>query len=155
MLETPKGRRNLFLWLGLVVALAAALCNVVVFLNPPGQSLIPWFSLILGIVALVLIVLGVKNVFTRPGTVGIRVLGVFVALLALLFSAGSIFLFKEARSVPASTDAPQIGQKAPDFTLPDTNNQNVSLAQLFAAAPGDAAAAAPHAVLLIFYRGYW
>lgn len=155
MLETPRGRRNLFLWLGLAVALAAALSNVAVFLNPPAQSLIPWISLVLGIAALVLIVLGVKNIFTQPRTFGGRVLGVFVALLALLFSVGSIFLFKVARAVPVSAEAPQVGQKAPDFTLPDTNNQDVSLAQLFAPVPGDTGVVPPHAVLLIFYRGYW
>ena len=155
MFETPKGRRNVFLWLGLLIALGAGLCNVVIFLNPPAQSLIPWLSVALGIIALVLVGVGVKDLFTQPGTAAKRVLGLFVALLALLFSAGSIFFFKEARAVPASADAPQIGQKAPDFTLPDTNNQNVSLAQLFAPAPGGSAAVAPHAVLLIFYRGYW
>jgi len=153
--EAMKAPRNSALWLGLAIALAAALCNAVLFLNPPAQRLIPWLSLVLGIVALVLIILGVKNLFTRSRTVVRRVLGVFVAVVSLLLSAGSILLFFHARAVPPSADAPQVGQKAPDFTLPDANNQPVSLAQLFAPAPGDAAAVAPRAVLLIFYRGYW
>ena len=155
MLDTAKPPRNSSLWFGLTIALAAILCNFAFFLNPPAQSLIPWLSLVLGVVALVFIALGVKNLFTQSRTIGRRVLGVFVALIALLFSAGSIFFFTQARAVPPSTDAPQVGQKAPDFTLPDANNQNVSLAQLFAPTPGDAGTLAPHAVLLIFYRGYW
>ena len=155
MVEAAAVPRNSSLWIGLVIALAATLCNVILFLNPPAQSLIPWLSLVLGTLALVFIAVGVKNLFTQSRTIGRRVLGVFVALIALLFSAGSIFLFTQARAVPPSTDAPQVGQKAPDFTLPDSNNQNVSLTQLFAPAPGDASSVAPHAVLLIFYRGYW
>ena len=146
---------NPSLWLGLAIAFAAMLCNLVLFLNPPAQSVIPWLSLVLGIVAIVFVVLGVKNLFTQSRAIAGRVLGVFVALLSLLFSASSIFLFVHARAVPPSSDAPQIGQKAPDFTLPDTNNQPLSLMQLFAPVPGNAAVAAPNAVLLIFYRGYW
>jgi hypothetical protein len=72
-----------------------------------------------------------------------------------------------ARDLPASSGAPQVGQKAPDFTLSDSNGNTVSLGQLLgsgAAAtgtPGEASGAttvgspAPKAVLLIFYRGYW
>ena len=53
-----------------------------------------------------------------------------------------------AAALPATAPALEVGQKAPDFTLPDTNHQNVALAQLLAA-PG------AKGVLLIFYRGYW
>lgn len=155
MAETVKPAGNAPLWLGLAAALAAMLCNAVLFLNPPAQGLIPWVSLVLGIVGLVFIALGVKNLFTESRGIAGRVLGAFVALVSLLFSAGSILLFVHARAVPASADAPQIGQKAPDFTLPDTNKQPVSLMQLFAPASGNAATAAPNAVLLVFYRGYW
>lgn len=157
MPEPAEVSRNSPLWLGLAIAFAAILCNLVVFLNPPAQNLIPWLSLALGIVALGFIAIGVKNLFTfaHSRTVGARVLGVFVALIALLFSAGAIFGFMQARAVPSSADAPHVGQKAPDFSLPDANDQTVSLAQLFSPAPGDSAGAAPHAVLLIFYRGYW
>ena len=63
-----------------------------------------------------------------------------LALLSLLFSSSTILIFVHARAVPLPTDAPQVRQKAPDFSLLDTNNQTVSLAQLSAPAPGDAAA---------------
>jgi uncharacterized RDD family membrane protein YckC len=155
MADSSNPNRNSSLWLGLIAALAALLCNFVFFLNPPAQGAIPWLSLALAAVALVLLALGVKNLFMQRRTIAARIFGVVVVLFSLLLSVGSIFGFFHARAVPASTDAPQIGQKAPDFTLADTTGQSISLAQLFAPAPGDAAAAAPKAVLLIFYRGYW
>ena len=143
------------LWLGLGVALAAMLCNFVVFLNPPAQSAIPWLSLILGVVALAFIALGAKNLFVQHRSLAAKIMGTLVVLLSVLLSAGSIFGFFEARAVPPSTDAPQVGEKAPDFTLPDTKNHAVSLAQLLASTSGNSTAAAPQAVLLVFYRGYW
>jgi len=97
----------------------------------------------------------VKNVFAQPRSVAARIGGTLVVLLALLFAGSSLFVSYHARALPASADAPHVGQKVPDFTLADTNGQPVSLAQLFALAPGDPSAAAPKAVLLIFYRGYW
>jgi peroxiredoxin len=47
--------------------------------------------------------------------------------------------------LPASAAAPRVGQKAPDFTLPDQNGRTVALADLIS----------DNGVLLIFYRGYW
>jgi len=47
------------------------------------------------------------------------------------------------------------GDLAPDFTLADTNDQPVSLAQLLAQAANDSKAMPAKSVLLIFYRGYW
>jgi hypothetical protein len=147
--------RNSFLWLGLAIAFAAMLSNLVPYVVPAAQTFVPWTALVLAALALVFIALGVKNLFAPSHSIGARTLGVFGALLALLVSAASIWLFFHARALPPSTDAPQVGQKAPDFTLPDANNQPVSLTQLLAPTPGGASAPAPHAVLLIFYRGYW
>jgi hypothetical protein len=49
-------------------------------------------------------------------------------------------------SMPASTGAPRVGQKAPHFTLPDQNGKSVALADLLSNNSG---------ALLIFYRGHW
>jgi peroxiredoxin len=51
--------------------------------------------------------------------------------------------------------APQAGQKAPDFTLPDQNGNAVTLAGLLAPPQGGPGNGRANAVLLIFYRGYW
>ena len=155
MPDSNHPRTNSSLWLGLTAALSAVLCNFAFFLNPPAQSAIPWLSLALGAAAIIFLALGAKNLFAQPRTIAARIFGVAIVLFSLLLSVGSIFGFFKARAVPASTDAPQIAQKVPDFTMTDTHGQSVSLAQLFAPTPTDAASPAPKAVLLIFYRGYW
>ena len=66
------------------------------------------------------------------------------ALLFVIYVAGSW--------LPASSAAPQVGQKAPDFTLNDVNDKPVTLAQLLTEPVNNTP---PKAVLLIFYRGYW
>ena len=56
-----------------------------------------------------------------------------------------------ARQLPASAGAPKVGEKAPDFTLPDSQGKPVRLSGLLETGGG-----APGSwVLLIFYRGYW
>jgi peroxiredoxin len=60
-----------------------------------------------------------------------------------------------ARQLPSSTAAPHIGQKAPDFTLPDQNGKPVALADLLASPPEGATSGAANGALLIFYRGHW
>ena len=55
-------------------------------------------------------------------------------------------------NVPRSPNAPKVGDKIPDFTLPDSTGKLVKLSELLSTALGE------HKqpwVLLIFYRGYW
>lgn len=54
---------------------------------------------------------------------------------------------------PLSKNTPNAGEKAPDFTLPDTANKLVKLSDVLAE-PG-AKGQKGSWVLLIFYRGYW
>jgi peroxiredoxin len=71
----------------------------------------------------------------------------------VLVIAFFIFIaFIEARRLPASAGAPQVGQRAPDFTLTDINHKPVALAELLAQSVNNKPA---KGVLLIFYRGYW
>jgi hypothetical protein len=53
--------------------------------------------------------------------------------------------------LPLSTGAPYVGQKAPDFTLPDQHGKPVSLHGLLKSAR----AGKLNGLVLIFYRGYW
>lgn len=69
------------------------------------------------------------------------------ALLCAVAPAGA--------QLPSSKGAPKVGDKMPDFTLPDTNNKPVKLSELLAPAAGGKNAKAGPWVLLIFYRGYW
>ncbi len=65
--------------------------------------------------------------------------------------------------MPAAHGAPQVGQKAPEFSLVDTNGKSVKLSELLTApvnaapsvAGSPAAGPAAKGVLLVFYRGYW
>lgn len=144
-------RRNSALWLGLLLILLAILSNTLYFLHLPARAL-PYLNLALPILALLFLLAGVFRAFRQPQLYRGKVWGTILAVLSLLISLGSVLFFMVARSVPRSAGAPQIGQRVPDFTLPDSTGQPVSLSQLFSAAPG---AAPPKAVLLVFYRGYW
>ncbi|MFN0140880.1 MAG: hypothetical protein ACKVQW_12445 [Pyrinomonadaceae bacterium] len=75
-----------------------------------------------------------------------------IAAAALALVSGAVFglfvflAFFMATSLPKSTGAPQVGQKAHDFTLADTTGNQVSLNGSLVDKKG---------VLLVFYRGYW
>jgi len=155
MTEIGEPHRNRALWLGFVFALVALLCNAAFFISPPVQEAIPWISLVVAIVALIFLVKGVIRFFAEPGSAGRRTLRAIGTLLSLLLIGVTIFSFVHARELPASTEAPKVGDKAPEFTLSDSTGQPVSLAQLFEPAAGEPQTLAPKAVLLIFYRGYW
>ena len=62
------------------------------------------------------------------------------------------FCIRDCPKTAGTAGVPQVGQKTPDFTLANTNGQQISLAQLLSTPVGNAH---PKAVLLVFYRGYW
>jgi hypothetical protein len=167
----------------LLLALAAMLSNAGFFLGLPGQRAIPWLSVAFAIAALTCAVIGIMRAFRQPevyrGKVSSSILGVLSLLICGLVAIAAI----TSRALPSSAAAPQVGQKAPDFTLADTSGNKVSLDQLLG--KSDAAtktasiiappkevmeklgmanqsspiaagiATPPKGVLLVFYRGYW
>lgn len=142
------------LW-GLLFALCSIGAHAAVYATPPMQSALPWLSLLFAILAMIMLVRGLWLTFRRAQIYRGKVLNIVLGVITLAVSGLMIFGFFLARKLPSATEAPQIGQHVPDFTLTDANGQSVSLDTLFMPASGDPQSAAPKSVLLIFYRGYW
>jgi hypothetical protein len=148
-------RFNWPLWVGLLVTLIGGFSYIAVFIWFPITRDFPWVNLLLFLVAVVFLWQGVRRGFardrahpTRSKIMTTLVTTFSVAIIALFLF--SYFVF--ARWLPPSTGAPHVGQKVPEFTLPDSTGRQVSLNELLTA-PIDGKA--PKGVLLIFYRGYW
>ena len=69
---------------------------------------------------------------------------VALALSALLLAAGAWFDLVLAR-VPVTPSVLRVGERPPDFTLPDAAGRPVTLSAYRGHKP----------VILVFYRGYW
>ena len=67
-----------------------------------------------------------------------------LGLSSLLLVGGAWFNFVIAR-VPDAPTALRVGERPPDYTLPDADGRPVSLADYRGKKP----------VVMIFYRGYW
>lgn len=148
-------RFNWPLWVGLLVTLIGGFSYIAVFIWFPITRDFPWVNLLLFAVALVLLWKGVRRAFARDRAhpkrsriIATMVTTFSVAIIALF--CFSYFVF--ARWLPPSTGAPHVGQKIPEFALPDSTGRQVSLNELLTT-PIDGKA--PKGVLLIFYRGYW
>ena len=161
MPDAVQRRKNIAPWAGLLFAIGAVVCNAAFFVNPPLQRTLPWLSLLFAVLALIFLATGLWRAFGQAQVYRGKVLSVVLSVIALLPVGFTGFVFVAARRLPSSTAAPQVGQKVPDFTLPDTSGKLVSLDQLLAAVPSPNSSASspeahvPKAVLLIFYRGYW
>src|SRR5215216_7940159 len=131
-------RFNWPLWVGFVLTLAAFMTYFFVFVWFPSTRDFPWANLLIFLIAAVLLVMGVRRGFApdRPHPTRSKVVTSIVATLGVVVLALFIFtVFVFARWLPASKGAPQVGQRAPDFTLTDTTGKQVSLTQLQTTAP--------------------
>ena len=148
-------RINWSLWAGFVLTIAAFLTYFFVFVQFPVTRDFPWANLLIFVVALVFIFAGVRRGFAsdRPHPIRSKIVTSIVATLSVVILGLFVFtIFVAGRWLPASKGAPQVGQRAPDFSLPDTNGNQVSLNQLLTSPVNGSA---PKGVLLVFYRGYW
>jgi hypothetical protein len=175
--EKTVRQRNWAPWIALLLAVAAMLSNAGFFLGLPGPKLIAWLGVVLAIAALVYAVIGVMRAFRQSQVYGGKVSSSILGVLSLLICGLVAIAAVTSRALPAATNAPQVGQKVPDFTLADANGNKVSLGQLLGKAGPSISASAtpvytsnvsgqtfpvglstatpPKAVLLVFYRGYW
>jgi hypothetical protein len=149
-------RFNWQLWTGFLLSIFALLSYPLLFGRFPSTRDFPWANLLLCVVAALLLFLGVRRAFASTNAHPVRskiIGGVFATLGVAILGLFIFSAFIMARWLPASHGAPQVGQKAPDFTLTDTNGRQVSLAEL--RTTPIATNTTPKGVLLIFYRGYW
>jgi hypothetical protein len=163
-------RSNRAIWIGVIFVLLGVLSNFLYFIHLPGQAVFPWLGLSLPAVGLALLLLGVRRAFApaqmsrnvagsmlfgQPQVYRGKIVGPILTVIGALVFGLSAWGFLHARAIPASKHAPQIGEKAPDFTLVNTSGQSVSLAELLSTPIDTASGKAPKGVLLIFYRGWW
>ena len=135
------------IWVGFLLVAAGLLSYVPIFAQYPATRDFPWVNLLMFAAALLLLAIGLTRAYGRRDRYHGRIFGPLLALLSVVgigFFAWGIFIV--ARDLPASASAPHVGQKAPDFTLPDQDDNPVALADLLSGSK---------AALLIFYRGYW
>jgi hypothetical protein len=141
------------LWLGFLIGVFALLSYPFVFVNWATTRDVPWANIALFLTAALLLVFGMRRAFA-PGRRRLSKIAasVITAISALAFAMFIFAFFIAGRWLPPSTAAPQVNQKAPDFTLKDTSEKQVSLGELLSQ-PLDGRP--PKGVLLVFYRGYW
>lgn len=152
---TTARRFNWPLWVGFLLTLGAFFAYFAVFMWFPVTRDFPWANLVLFVIAGLLLVMGVRRGFApdRPHPTRSKIVTSIVGLLGVLVIAFFVFtIFIAARWLPASTRAPQVGQRAPDFTLNDTTGKQISLNELLSSQVNGRP---PKGVLLVFYRGYW
>jgi hypothetical protein len=142
-------------WAGFLLSAVALVSYPFVFARWSTTRDFPWANLLLFGIAAILLVIGFRRAFA-PGLSHpkrSKIAGSVLATLSALVLGLFVFsTFIMARWLPASHGAPQVGQKAPEFALADTNNKPVTLASLLSSPINRQV---PKGVLLIFYRGYW
>jgi hypothetical protein len=164
-MNTPK--INWQIWAGFLLSVAAFLSYPFFFVRFPITRDFPWANLLLFGIAAVLLFVGIRRAFApdRPHHRRSKIAASILAMLGVVVLGFFVFsMFIVSRWLPAAHGAPQVGQKAPDFTLSDTNGKPVSLSELLTStsqgesgnpARNEEARTAPKGVLLVFYRGYW
>lgn len=138
------------LWSGFLLTALAFLSYPFVFERWPVTRDFPWATLVLFGVAALLLATGLRRAFATERRRSLRITTALVAatIAAAIFVTFALNVFVRARQLPPSTHAPGIGERAPDFTLPDENGAPVSLAALLL--PAAVEGAPPRGVLLVF-----
>ena len=148
-----KRNWNWAIWVGFLLVLAGLLTYVPVFVRFPLTRDFPWVNLLMFAAGLALLGVGLARAYRRPMQYRGRVVGPVLTLLSVAGIGFFCFgIFYVARQLPESAGAPRVGQKAPDFSLPDQDNKPVALADLLTAPAGGAEGGG---AVLIFYRGHW
>jgi hypothetical protein len=147
-------RRNWHLWAGFALCLVG-FASLPVFARFPATRDVPWVNFLLFGTGLALLFVGLRRAFVQPQQYRGKIAGPILGTLSIVIVALFCFVvFYQTRQLPASTGAPKVGEKAPEFVLPDTSNKPVSLSSLLST-PSVDSQTFPKGVVLVFYRGYW
>lgn len=139
-------QRNLLPLAGFLLCGIALISYPLFFARFPETRDVPWANWLLFALGLGLVGMGTVRAFRQPELYRGRIMGPVFGALGL--GVLGLFLFMTlsyARQLPESAGAPKVGEKAPDFTLSDSQGRPVSLSGVSRSSW----------VLLIFYRGYW
>jgi hypothetical protein len=140
-----KRKWNWPIWVGFVFVLLGFF-SYTFFVQFPVTRDFPWANLLLFAIGGILLVTGLVRAFGKPQSYRGKIFGPIFALLSVLaFGFFAYGVFYLVRQLPASTAAPRVGEKAPEFALSDQNGKPVALADLIS----------PKGAILIFYRGHW
>jgi hypothetical protein len=146
MSASAKKSWNWLLWIGFLFVLAGFF-SYTFFAQFPVTRDFPWANLLLFAVGGILLVLGLFRALGKSRVYRGKIFGpILVTLGILMFAFFSYVFFYVLRQVPPSTEAPRVGQKAPEFTLSNQDGKEVSLSDLVGRSK---------ALALIFYRGFW
>lgn len=151
------------IWAGFGLALAAMVSYPTVFARYPITRDFPWATLLLIALGVFLVATGVARAFRRPDAYRGKISGSILSVLTvLLVGFFLVEIFYATRRIPASHGAPQVGEMAPEFTLPDSKGRNVTLSSMLSSSftaddrpTAGAVSVKTSAAVLIFYRGYW
>jgi AhpC/TSA family len=140
-----KRKWNWRLWLGCAVALLGVFSYTWLAQFPITRDF-PWVNLLLFCAGGILLGTGLVRAYNQPQIYRGKIVGPVLAAISLFFvSLFAYEIFYVLRQVPRSAHAPRLGEKAPEFALPDQSGKRVSLAELIS----------PNGAILIFYRGHW
>jgi hypothetical protein len=145
-------------WAGFLISVIAFVSYFLFFSQFPVTRDLPWVNFLLFGLAAVLLTVGMRRAWGSASLYRGKISApILAALSAVVFGLFCFTIFVESRRLPSAHESPQVGQKAPEFSLPDVNGKPVSLAALRSAplAATSAPGRAPKGVLLVFYRGYW
>jgi hypothetical protein len=148
-------KHNWHVWIGFFLCVVGFFSYPFFFARYPVTRDVPWANFLILALGLVFLISGLWRAFGRSQEYKGKILGPILGTIGLLgVGLFCSLIFYGSKQLPKSAGAPKVGQKAPEFTLVDTNNKTVSLASLLAT-PLPNSTAPPKGVFLIFYRGYW
>jgi hypothetical protein len=142
-----KRRRNILIWAGFAVILAALLSYIPFFALFASTRDVPWANYLLFLIGSTLIAVGVRRAFRDPEHYRGKISGsILAALSVLLLALFVVTVTYYSKQIPSAETALGVSRKAPPFVLADTIGNKISSADLLRNHRG---------LVLVFYRGYW